>query len=52
MNSESGQENLAAFIDGTGADYAETVDFDPAAAGVDNHTSNGNVDVFLSKFGP
>jgi hypothetical protein len=28
------------------------VDFDPAAAGVDNHTSNGGYDIFLSKFLP
>jgi hypothetical protein len=32
--------------------FGGTVDFDPAAAGVDNHTSNGNADVFVSKFAP
>jgi hypothetical protein len=42
-------------VDGSGNAYVtglfyETVDFDPAAAGVDNHTSNGSYDVFLSKF--
>jgi hypothetical protein len=42
-------------VDGTGNAYVTgcfngTVDFDPAAAGVDNHTSNGLYDVFLSKF--
>jgi len=30
--------------------YHETADFDPAAAGEDNHTSNGSFDIFLSKF--
>jgi hypothetical protein len=29
--------------------YTSTVDFDPGS-GVDNHTSNGNWDVFLCKF--
>ncbi len=30
-------------------DFTDTVDFDPGF-GVDNHTSNGNLDAFLSKF--
>jgi hypothetical protein len=43
-------------IDGSGNAYvagafAGTVDFDPGA-GVDNHTSNGDDDIFLSKFDP
>jgi hypothetical protein len=43
-------------IDGSGNAYVTgyfygTVDFDPGA-GVDNHTPNGGVDVFLSKFPP
>jgi hypothetical protein len=42
-------------VDGTGNTYvtgvfSATVDFDPAAAGIDNHISNGYIDVFLSKF--
>jgi len=42
-------------VDGSGNVYVTgrfkgTVDFDPAAAGEDNHTSNGNYDVFLSRF--
>jgi hypothetical protein len=32
--------------------FGDTVDFDPAAAGVDNHTSNGGSDIYLSKFDP
>jgi hypothetical protein len=41
-------------VDGSGnayvtGDFEEIVDFDPGP-GVDNHTSNGNDDVFLSKF--
>jgi len=43
-------------VDGSGNVYVTgefngTVDFDPGS-GVDNHTSNGNCDVFLSKFQP
>jgi hypothetical protein len=30
--------------------FTDTVDFDPGS-GVDNHSSNGNNDVFVSKFG-
>jgi hypothetical protein len=42
-------------VDTSGSTYVTgyfmgTVDFDPAAAGVDDHTSNGNPDIFLSKF--
>jgi hypothetical protein len=41
-------------IDGSGNSYVtgrfkDTVDFDPGA-GVENHTSNGAYDIFLSKF--
>jgi hypothetical protein len=41
-------------VDGTGnayvtGDFYDTVDFDPGP-GVDNHTSNGEPDAFLSKF--
>jgi len=32
-------------------DYYYTVDFDPGP-GIEEHTSNGGVDVFLSKFPP
>ncbi len=44
-------------VDGSGNTYVTgcfkfTVDFDPAAAGIDNHSSNGYEDVFLSKFDP
>jgi len=43
-------------VDGSGNEYVtgsfgNTADFDPGP-GVDNHTSNGNGDVFLSKFDP
>ncbi len=41
-------------VDGAGSVYVQgrfndTVDFDPGA-GIDNHTSNGDRDIFLSKF--
>jgi len=43
-------------VDGSGnvcvtGGFQDTVDFDPGS-GVDNHTSNGECDVFLSKFDP
>jgi hypothetical protein len=49
-------EGFSTAIDGTGNVYVTghfwgTVDFDPGA-GVDNHTSNGGYDVFLSKLDP
>jgi hypothetical protein len=48
-------EGYGVAVDGSGNAYVtgyfcETVDFDPAAAGVDSHTSNGGDDIFLSKF--
>jgi hypothetical protein len=49
-------EGLSVAIDGSGnvyvtGDFFGTVDFDPGVA-VDNHTSNGWCDAFLSKFDP
>ena len=49
-----GLESVAA--DGAGSvyvtgDFRDTVDFDPSSD-VDNHISNGNIDVFLVKFLP
>ncbi len=49
-------EGNAVAVDGSGNGYvtgsfSSTVDFDPGSA-VDNHTSNGDGDVFLSTFDP
>jgi hypothetical protein len=51
-----GDEGYGVAADGSGNAFVtgyfnETVDFDPGP-GVDNHTSNGGWDVFLSKFPP
>jgi hypothetical protein len=49
-------KSLSVAADGSGNAYAtgsfmDTVDFDPGS-GVDNHTSNGTSDIFLTKFLP
>jgi len=54
--SDDNDEGYGVAVDGSGNVYVTgyfhgTVDFDPGS-GVDNHTSNGQYDVFLSKFDP
>jgi hypothetical protein len=49
-----GEEGKSVAVDGSGNPYVTgyfqlTVDFDPGS-GVDNHTSNGDWDIFLSKY--
>jgi hypothetical protein len=48
--------SIGGAADGSGNAYVtgyfyDIVDFDPGT-GIDNHTSNGNIDAFLSKFLP